>query len=162
MARPQAKAKLPATKRAARYVYAFGGGRKDGRAEMKALLGGKGANLAEMSRLGLPVPPGFTITTDVCTWYYAHGRAYPSALRGQVKDARALLELAVQNLERAAELTGGDPVIAEHLGDAYLLLDRKRNALEKYQEAIGLGPRLDEQPQLHQKYERLQRELEGR
>src|SRR3546814_16963983 len=52
------------------WVYSFGGGKADGRAEMKALLGGKGANLAEMSSLGLPVPPGFTITTEVCTYFY--------------------------------------------------------------------------------------------
>src|SRR5262245_48661077 len=60
-----------------RYIFSFGGGRADGRAEMKNLLGGKGANLAEMASLGLPVPPGFTITTDVCTYYYANKRTYP-------------------------------------------------------------------------------------
>ena len=54
-----------------RWVYAFGGGKADGRADMKNLLGGKGANLAEMSNLGLPVPPGFTITTEVCTCFSA-------------------------------------------------------------------------------------------
>ncbi|HWP66910.1 MAG TPA: pyruvate, phosphate dikinase [Candidatus Limnocylindria bacterium] len=78
-----------------RYVYAFGAGRTDGRAEMKALLGGKGANLAEMSRLGLPVPPGFTISTEVCTYYYAHQRRYPAALQRQVDDALARIERAV-------------------------------------------------------------------
>ena len=56
------------------WVYGFGGGRAEGTAAMKALLGGKGANLAEMSNLGLPVPPGFTISTEVCTWFYANGR----------------------------------------------------------------------------------------
>ena len=55
-------------------VYLFGGGKADGTAQMKELLGGKGANLAEMASLGLPVPPGFTITTEVCTAYYAEGR----------------------------------------------------------------------------------------
>jgi hypothetical protein len=59
--------------------------RAEGRAEMKALLGGKGANLAEMANLGLPVPPGFTITTEVCTAYYANGRAYPHGLESQVE-----------------------------------------------------------------------------
>ena len=54
----------------AKWVYSFGGGAAEGRAEMRNLLGGKGANLAEMSALGLPVPPGFTITTEVCTYYY--------------------------------------------------------------------------------------------
>src|SRR5262245_40415779 len=82
----------PVSRRAPRLIYAFGGGRTDGRADMKELLGGKGANLAEMSRLGLPVPPGFTISTDVCTYYYAHGHAYPPALRAQVTDALARVE----------------------------------------------------------------------
>ncbi len=53
-----------------KWVYSFEAGRAEGRADMRALLGGKGANLAEMSNLGLPVPPGFTITTEVCTWFY--------------------------------------------------------------------------------------------
>ena len=56
-----------------KWVYTFGDGKAEGKADMKNLLGGKGANLAEMSNLGLPVPPGFTITTEVCTYYYAHG-----------------------------------------------------------------------------------------
>ncbi|WP_374449077.1 PEP/pyruvate-binding domain-containing protein, partial [Stella sp.] len=60
-----------------RWVYTFGDGKAEGRAEMRDLLGGKGANLAEMSSLGLPVPPGFTITTEVCTWFYDHDRQYP-------------------------------------------------------------------------------------
>ena len=95
MARPQAKVVRPATRRAARYIYAFGAGRKDGRADMKDLLGGKGANLAEMARLGLPVPPGFTISTEVCTYYYANRRSYPPALRTQVTEALARIEKAL-------------------------------------------------------------------
>lgn len=75
-----------------RWVYAFGGGGAEGDASMKNLLGGKGANLAEMSSLGLPVPPGFTITTEVCTYYYAHGQQYPSDLKDQVRDALAKVE----------------------------------------------------------------------
>ena len=67
-----------------KWVYRFGGGKADGRAEMKNLLGGKGANLAEMSNLGLPVPPGFTITTEVCTHYYANGKTYPAELEADV------------------------------------------------------------------------------
>ena len=59
---------------------------------MKPLLGGKGANLAEMCRIGLPVPPGFTITTEVCTYYYDHKRTYPSALQGQMKAGVAAIE----------------------------------------------------------------------
>src|SRR5947209_2714065 len=68
----------------ARMIYAFGGGRADGNAQMKALLGGKGANLAEMVGLGLPVPPGFTISTEVCTYSYTHHQRYPSGLREDV------------------------------------------------------------------------------
>src|SRR6202045_4260729 len=66
--------------RRAKWVYAFGGGKAEGRADMRNLLGGKGANLAEMANLGLPVPPGFTITTEGCTYFYAHGKTYPPPL----------------------------------------------------------------------------------
>ena len=68
-------------------VYFFGGGRAEGRAEQKDLLGGKGANLHEMTRLGIPVPPGFTITTEVCTSYYAHRGRYPKGLEREVAEA---------------------------------------------------------------------------
>lgn len=71
------------------WVYTFGDGKAEGEAGMKNLLGGKGANLAEMSNLGLPVPPGFTITTEVCTYYYDHGQTYPAALAAQVDAALA-------------------------------------------------------------------------
>jgi len=74
------------------WVYGFGGGSADGGAGMKELLGGKGANLAEMSSLGLPVPPGFTITTEVCTYYYGNGEKYPDDLKDQVKGAVAKIE----------------------------------------------------------------------
>ncbi len=76
----------------AKWVYGFGGGRADGTAAMKALLGGKGANLAEMSNLGLPVPPGFTISTEVCTYFYANGKTYPPELTEQVEAALAMIE----------------------------------------------------------------------
>jgi pyruvate,orthophosphate dikinase len=76
----------------ARWVYAFGGGGADGDASMKNLLGGKGANLAEMSSLGLPVPPGFTITTECCTHFYANERTYPADLKDQVAAALAKVE----------------------------------------------------------------------
>jgi pyruvate,orthophosphate dikinase len=68
-----------------KYVYLFGNKKADGNGGMKSLLGGKGANLAEMTRIGLPVPPGFTITTEVCTYYYAHQKSYPKELWAQVK-----------------------------------------------------------------------------
>ncbi len=86
----------------AKWVYRFGGGGAEGSAEMRRLLGGKGANLAEMASLGLPVPPGFTITTEVCAWFYAHDRSYPPGLEDEVREALAGVE----------ELTGmrfGDP-----------------------------------------------------
>jgi len=76
----------------AKWVYAFGGGKADGKAEMRDLLGGKGANLAEMSALGLPVPPGFTITTDVCNAYFANDRIYPDGLDKEVMGALGKLE----------------------------------------------------------------------
>ena len=75
-----------------KWVYRFGDGAAEGRADMKNLLGGKGAGLAEMSNLGLPVPPGFTITTEVCTYFYAHEKSYPTDLRNQVADGLAALE----------------------------------------------------------------------
>jgi pyruvate,orthophosphate dikinase len=76
----------------AKYVYLFGNKKADGDGGMKPLLGGKGANLAEMSRIGLPVPPGFTITTEVCTYYYQNKRTYPKILEGQVQAGVAFIE----------------------------------------------------------------------
>src|SRR5476649_2437394 len=79
-----------------KWVYSFGGGRAEGKLNMRNLLGGKGAGLAEMASLGLPVPPGFTITTEVCTFYYANKQQYPKELVGQVTKA----------LARVGEITG--------------------------------------------------------
>ena len=76
----------------AKWVYSFGDGAAEGNATMRELLGGKGANLAEMCSLGLPVPPGFTITTAVCTSYYENDRTYPSDLSEQVDSAIAEIE----------------------------------------------------------------------
>jgi pyruvate,orthophosphate dikinase len=73
-------------------VYYFGDGRSDGDGKMKPLLGGKGANLAEMTRIGLPVPPGFTITTEVCTWFNEHGKTLPKELEAQIRDAIERIE----------------------------------------------------------------------
>jgi pyruvate,orthophosphate dikinase len=84
-----------------KWVYNFGAGRKEGGAEMKNLLGGKGANLAEMARIGLPVPPGFTLTTEVCTAFYQNKQQYPDGLVQQVKDSLA-------NIEQALGLRLGD------------------------------------------------------
>jgi pyruvate,orthophosphate dikinase len=85
-----------------KWVYSFGDGKADGSAEMRDLLGGKGANLAEMSSLGLPVPPGFTITTEVCTAFYAGDKTYPKGLDAQVGAALAAVEATLG-------MTFGDP-----------------------------------------------------
>ena len=100
--RPSAKKAMPVAGKSGLWVYSFGGGKAQGRSGMKELLGGKGANLAEMANLGLPVPPGFTITTAVCTHYYANKQKYPKELEKQV-DA---------GLAHIARITGrkfGDP-----------------------------------------------------
>jgi len=75
-----------------KFVYFFGGGKADGTRDMKNLLGGKGANLAEMSNLGIPVPPGFTITTEVCNHFYKNKRAYPKDLKKETHKALAKVE----------------------------------------------------------------------
>src|SRR6187401_1969653 len=85
----RAAKKSPA--KSGKYVYQFGT-KTDGNGAMKPLLGGKGANLAEMCRIGLPVPPGFTITTEVCTYYYDHKRTYPAALKAQMQAGVAAIE----------------------------------------------------------------------
>src|SRR5881394_3545665 len=75
-----------------KWVYFFGAGKAEGDGSQRALLGGKGSGLAEMSRIGLPVPPGFTITTEVCTYYYGNKKSYPKVLDAQVKAAVAKVE----------------------------------------------------------------------
>jgi pyruvate,orthophosphate dikinase len=90
-AAPKKAPKASAKAKAGKYVYLFGT-KTDGNGTMKPLLGGKGANLAEMCRIGLPVPPGFTITTDVCTYYYANKRTYPAALKAQMQAGIAAIE----------------------------------------------------------------------
>ncbi|HTZ71647.1 MAG TPA: pyruvate, phosphate dikinase [Acetobacteraceae bacterium] len=77
------------------WVYSFGAGHNEGRADMRNLLGGKGANLAEMASIGLPVPPGFTVTTEVCTAFYKNNKQYPEGLSAQVQEALARVEAAV-------------------------------------------------------------------
>ena len=84
-----------------KYVYTFGKNKADGNGTMKELLGGKGANLAEMTRIGLPVPPGFTISTEVCTYFYANKRKYPKELKAQ-------MEAGVRNMERILGKKFGD------------------------------------------------------
>src|ERR671919_786492 len=75
-----------------KFVYTFGNGQSEGDEKMKELLGGKGAGLAGMNQLGIPVPPGFTITTEVCTYYYAHGNSYPASLKAQMQAGVASIE----------------------------------------------------------------------
>src|ERR1051325_9975728 len=86
-----AKKSVSGTK-SGKYVYLFGKSKTDGNGGMKTLLGGKGANLAEMCRIGLPVPPGFTITTEVCTYFYDHKKTYPPALKAQMQAGVASIE----------------------------------------------------------------------
>lgn len=95
MAPASSRKKSPAknrTPRKKKHVYAFGG-KTEGNATMRELLGGKGANLAEMASIGLPVPPGFTISTEVCTYFYDHDRRYPASLNKEVRDATRQIEL---------------------------------------------------------------------
>ena len=80
-----------------KYVYFFGGGKADGNGKMKNLLGGKGANLAEMAGLGVPVPAGFTITTDVCTYFMKKGGKYPKDLDGEVLKAMKKVEKVMRS-----------------------------------------------------------------
>ncbi|HEY1792240.1 MAG TPA: pyruvate, phosphate dikinase [Opitutaceae bacterium] len=96
-----AVSKKSAPKKAHKYVYGWGAGKADGNGGMKNLLGGKGANLAEMTRIGLPVPPGFTITTEVCTYYYANKRTYPRELQAQ-------MEAGLRNMEAVMGCKFGD------------------------------------------------------
>jgi len=100
-AKPAAKAAATKPGRKPKYVYTWGAGKADGNGSMKALLGGKGANLAEMTRINLPVPPGFTITTEVCTYFYDNKRTYPVELQAQV-------EAGVRNMEKIMGTKFGD------------------------------------------------------
>ena len=96
--------KAPAAKsggKSVKYVYTWGADKADGDGSMKPLLGGKGANLAEMTRIGLPVPPGFTITTEVCTYFYDHKRTYPTSLQAE-------MEAGVKNMEKIMGCKFGD------------------------------------------------------
>src|ERR671939_638080 len=89
------KVVVKAPAKSGKRVYFFGGGKSEGNKEMKNLLGGKGANLAEMANIGLPVPPGFTITTEVCTEFYKNGKKLPKALDADVRASIARMEKLV-------------------------------------------------------------------
>jgi len=96
-------ARKSASSKAPKYVYTWGAGKADGNGGMKPLLGGKGANLAEMTRIGLPVPAGFTITTEVCTYFYANKRTYPKSLQAE-------MENGMRNVEKIMGYKFGDSV----------------------------------------------------
>ena len=106
---------------AAKYVYFFGNGNAEGDASMKNLLGGKGANLAEMTSIGLPVPPGFTISTDVCTYYYANDNSYPGSLQAEVaanlKRVGEILFTSAEALRLASVLLS--PVLPQKAGETW-------------------------------------------
>ena len=99
--KPAAKSTKKSAPKATKYVYKWGDGKADGNGTMKPLLGGKGANLAEMTRIGLPVPAGFTITTEVCNYFYDHNRSYPQELQAQI-------ETGVRNMEKVMGTKFGD------------------------------------------------------
>src|SRR3989338_6934046 len=95
-------ARATQTQKVGQHIYFFGGGAAEGRADMKRVLGGKGANLAEMTNLGIPVPPGFTITTEACLTFYALGKRWPDGFEGE-------LEQKVRGRESATGKGFGDP-----------------------------------------------------
>src|SRR5205809_5944087 len=92
---------VPRKSKRPKCVYYFGDGKADGDGKMKPLLGGKGANLAEMTRIGLPVPPGFTISTEICTYFYAHNRTYPTTMQAEVEEG-------IRRMERIMGTTFGN------------------------------------------------------
>ena len=121
----------------------------------------EGIRLDEAERMitrAIELRPDDGYIVDSLGWVY-YMRALPLIESGRPREARPYIRRALEELERAHELTGGDPVISEHLGDTYLLLDQKERALEKFEEAIRLEPREGEQPELFEKLENLQREL---
>ncbi|NKD77215.1 pyruvate, phosphate dikinase [Haematospirillum sp. H1815] len=150
-----------------KWIYMFGGGRTEGRAGMKDLLGGKGANLAEMAAIGLPVPPGFTITADVCTFYYANGRTYPAGLDDAIEagvahiasimgasfgDRKQPLLLSVRSGARASMPGMMDTILnlglnddtvlglIETSGDARFAWDSYRRFVQMYSDVVlGIG-----------------------
>ena len=123
----------------------------------------KGIRLDEAEQLiarAIELRPEDGYIVDSLGWVY-YMRAVPLVESGRREEARVHLDRALEELQKADELTGGDPVVSEHIGDTYLLMGDKPRALERYEEAMRLEPRLDEQPELHQKLENLRRELGG-
>jgi pyruvate,orthophosphate dikinase len=126
--------------RMAKHIYAFGGGTADGRGDQKALLGGKGAGLAEMSRLGIPVPPGFTLTTEVCTWFQEHEGTYPPVLERELEEhLRQLEERTGQRFGDAANpllvsVRSGAPMSMPGMMDTVLNLGLTQQLVEAWTE----------------------------
>jgi tetratricopeptide (TPR) repeat protein len=121
----------------------------------------RGQNLDEAERMiehAVRLSPDDGYIADSLAWVY-YMKARPLMGGERRSEGVALLNRAVEQLDLAVELTGGDPVVSEHLGDVYLLLDEEERALHFYREAVGLEPREDEQPKLYEKLDRLQREL---
>lgn len=121
----------------------------------------RGINLDEAERMirrAIDLRPDDGYIIDSLGWVY-YMRALPLVEKGRTHEAKPLIDQALEQLERARDLTGGDPVISEHLGDAYLLLDEKVRALEQFEDAVRREPRLDEQPLLREKLQALQHEL---
>jgi len=121
----------------------------------------RGEHLDEAEKMihrAIELRPDDGFIVDSLGWVY-YMRARPLIQSGKAREGRRYLERAARELERADQLTGGDPVISEHLGDTYLLLDQKKRALQRFEEALSLEPRDGEQPQLKQKFESLRQEL---
>jgi tetratricopeptide (TPR) repeat protein len=121
----------------------------------------KGINLDEAERMisrAVELKPDDGYIVDSLGWVH-YVRAKGLTAQGRLDEAQKHLDAALTHLERADQLTGGDPVVSEHLGDTYLLLDQKRHALDRFEEAIRLEPREGEQPELQHKFEILKREL---
>src|ERR1700741_2710216 len=147
-----------ALEKSSKYVYLFGNGKADGDGSMKPLLGGKGANLAEMSRIGLPVPPGFTLSTEVCTWFYQNNNSYPADIEAQVAgglerieqeigavfgDARKPLLLSVRSGARASMPGMMDTILNIGLNDETVkgliqMSDNPRFAYDSYRRFITM------------------------
>jgi tetratricopeptide (TPR) repeat protein len=122
----------------------------------------RGENLDEAERMivrAIELRPEDGYIVDSLGWVY-YRRARPLVESGRIDAARGFLERALEELERADELTGGDPVISEHIGDTYLLQGERKRALDRFEEALQLGPRDAEQPKLFEKLENLRRELQ--
>ena len=121
-----------------KWVYTFGNGAAEGRADMRNLLGGKGANLAEMNLVGLPVPAGFTVTTEVCTYYYDNNQTYPSDLMDQVRAGIAHIENIMG--KKFADMNNkkyGDKAYIKWNFTKFLV-DRQGNVIARFESTVDM------------------------